>query len=76
MFPSFHATNKLFLLLITHMLKDLINTTKKLFHTRRQEVVFWFYFLFKELGASNDGEEGPGKLYFTGMKGCSASPIV
>lgn len=33
-----------------------------------------FFSLLKELGASNEGDMRPGKIYFRGMKDLSASP--
>lgn len=65
--------NNLFVLFVTSIPKDLIDSTKKLFQKKRQE---GFYFHFEELGTNNEGDVGPGKLYFRGMNSCSASPIL
>lgn len=50
---------------LSHVLKNLVNTTIKLFQRKTKNV---FFFLFKELEASNERDVKPGKFYFRGMK--------
>ena len=56
--------SKVFALLITFMLKYLANATMKLFQKKcRKGLLLLLFSFFKEQGASNERDVGPGKFY-------------